>query len=133
MLHTQTPGRVLDELENEAESKDSVWCRAELQDALEGDGSRVTRRQEIAFQGARGQQVGPQVARKQLIRPQGAWEQLIQPQGAREHLVRPQGAREQEGKGKEGKGPRFEWARHCRLLLDGREASVGALTMGLCL
>ena len=38
-----------------------------------------------------------------------------------------------DGKGREGKGPRFEWARHCRLLLDGREASVGALTMGLCL
>ena len=38
-----------------------------------------------------------------------------------------------EGKGREEKGPRFEWARHCRLLLDGREASVGALTMGLCL
>ena len=38
-----------------------------------------------------------------------------------------------EGKGREEKGPRFEWARHCRLLLDGREASVGALAMGLCL
>ena len=38
-----------------------------------------------------------------------------------------------EGKGREGKGPRFEWARHCRLLLDGCEASVGALAMGLCM
>ena len=39
-----------------------------------------------------------------------------------------------EGKGREGKGRAPDSrAQHCRLQLDGREASVGALTMVLCL